>query len=196
MSENTQPDLQWGPLEQKPRGRGRVWLIVGLVVAALVIVGVLLFFLLPRGESPAPDATATASPSERPPSGSPTPGPPSDEPTAPPVTSAPEPVDPTLDAFRAQVEVWLEDGVRGLDIVAATSGEDAASAVTILQEDAQRLNGVLAPSAIATEWSSAVLSYADSLVDLRQGLASESDKAAELERASSALQELRRLVGL
>jgi len=196
MSENTQPDLQWGPLEQKPRGRGRLWVIVGSAVAALVIIGVLLFFLLPRGEAPAPDATATASPSERPPSGSPTPGPPSDEPTAPPVTSAPDPVDPTLDAFRAQVEVWLEDGVRGLDIVAGTSGEDAASSVTILQEDAQRLNGVLAPSAIASDWSSAVLSYSDSLVDLRQGLATEADKAAGLERARSALQELRRLVGL
>ena len=80
MTDEPQPDLRWAPLEPKPRNRGRVWLIVGLVVAALVIVGVLLFFLLPRGESPTPGASGspspTASPSASPsmsPSASPTP---------------------------------------------------------------------------------------------------------------------------
>jgi len=194
MSENTQPDLQWGPLEQKPRGRGRVWLIVGLVVAALVIVGVLLFFLLPRGGEPLPDASGTPSPSA---TGTPAPSQePSEEPTTPPVTTAPEPVDPTIEAFRGQVEAWLSDGARGLDIVAASTGQDALAAVTILQEDAQRLSGALPPSSIADTWRERAEEYGQKLAELRTAVSNQSDTAAPIDAARAALTSLSELVGM
>lgn len=194
MSENTQPDLQWGPLEQKPRGRGRVWVIVGLAVGALIVVGVLLFFLLPRGEEASPDAGATPSPSA-----TATPDPsaePSEEPTTTPVTTAPEPVDPTIDAFRGQVEAWLSDGARGLDIVAASTGQDALAAVTVLQEDAQRLSGALSPSSIADMWRERAEEYSRKLAELRAAVSNQSDTAAPIDAARAALTSLSELVGM
>ncbi|MEV4735661.1 MULTISPECIES: hypothetical protein [unclassified Microbacterium] len=191
MSDEQQPDVRWAPMEPKPRNRGRVWLIVGLVVAALVIVGVVLFFLLPRGDESAPGATATPTPSA-----TATPGDPTDEPTTPPVTTAPEPVDPSVEAFRGQVEAWLSDGARGLDIVANSTGEDALSSVSILQEDAERLNGVLPPSSIADAWRDGVSTYSQNLVDVRSAVSAGTDASEALDAARSTLQSLATLVEL
>ncbi|KNY07429.1 hypothetical protein [Microbacterium sp. GCS4] len=196
MSDEQQPDVRWAPMEPKPRNRGRVWLIVGLVVAALVIVGVVLFFLLPRGDESAPGATATPKPSATAtstPTAEPTD---SAEPTTPPVTAPPEPVDPTIEAFRGQVEAWLSDGARGLDIVASSTGQDALSAVTILQEDAQRLGGALPPSSIADQWRTAAEQYTQKLVDVRNAVSAPSDTTVSIAAAREALTELSALVGL
>lgn len=189
MSDEQQPDLQWGPLEQKPQRRGRVWVIVGLVVAALVIVGVLLFFLLPRGESPTGGSTPSTSADEATAA-------PSDEPTEPPVTTAPDPQEPNVDEFRAQVETWLSDAARGIDIVADSTGEDALSAVGILQEDALRLSAVLPPWSIADEWREGVSAYSASLDDLKNALSQGSDSSAPLESARGEVVALSDLVGI
>jgi hypothetical protein len=58
MSEQT-PELRWAPIEPKPKSKGRIWLIVGLVIAGLVIIGALLFFLLPRDGAPAPGTSVS-----------------------------------------------------------------------------------------------------------------------------------------
>lgn len=192
MTDEQQPDVRWAPIEPKPRNRGRVWLIVGLVIAVLVIVGVLLFFLLPRDGAPTPEGSGSPTPSTT----SSAPGEPRDDPTAPPVTEAPEPVDPTVEAFRGQVEAWLSDGARGLDIVASSSGEEALSSVGILQEDAERLSGVIPPSSIADEWRDGVSAYSQKLVDVRDAVSGGGDASAALDSARTALQDLSTLVGL
>ncbi|MEN0021674.1 MAG: hypothetical protein AAGC61_00225 [Microbacterium sp.] len=198
MSENTQPDLQWGPLEQKPRGRGRVWLIVGLVVAALVIVGVLLFFLLPRGggtpsatESPSP--TPTASPTASPMPTSTATAVPTEQPVA---TEPPPVVDPSVDVFRSQVSAPLEDAGRGLDLVVSLSGQDALSVIDTLREDAQRLFDTLAPSSIAGSWEEGVTSYDQRLSELRSAESNGGSTGAAIDAARAAVQNLRNIVGL
>ncbi|MCM3779303.1 hypothetical protein [Microbacterium hydrocarbonoxydans] len=188
MAENTQPDLQWGPLEQKPDNRRKIWVVAGLAVAALIAVGALLFFLLPKGESPTPGSTPSAS------AGEPTASP-SDEPTEPAVTTAPEPQEPSVDEFRAQVEAWLSDAARGLDIVAGSTGEDSLSAVGILQEDALRLGSALPPSSIADEWREGVSAYSASLDELKNALSQGSDSSAPLEAARGDVVALSELVG-
>lgn len=207
MTDEPQPDLRWAPLEPKPSNRGRVWLIAGLVVAALVIVGVLLFFLLPRGESPTPGASGSPSPSASP-SVSPSASPSSTQPPteAPQPTSAPEPTtpittpppvaDPSLDAFRGQVQGWLDDALTGLEIVNETSGQDALSVLDTLQADAQRLSGTVAPTSLASSWSDGVGSYAQKLEELRSAASSGASTGAAVAAARAAADELRALVGL
>jgi len=191
MTDEQQPDAPWAPMEPQPSNRGRIALIVALIVAGLVVVGVLLFFLLPRGESPAPGASGTPSAS---PSATSTPDP-SDEPTTPPVTVAPEPITPSVETFRDQVGFWLEDAGRGLDIAAASSGQDAVQVVETLQEDAQRLSDTLPPSSIATEWRDGVADYAQTLADLKNAASSGSDTTTATDAARASLQVLTDLVG-
>jgi hypothetical protein len=207
MTDEPQPDLRWAPLEPKPSNRGRVWLIVGLVVAALVIVGVLLFFLLPRGESPAPGASGSPSPSASPsesPSTSPSPSPsttPTDvpqqtaapEPTTP-VTTPPPAADPSVDAFRGQVGGWLDDALTGLQIVSETSGQDSAAVIASLQADAQRLGETVPPGSIESAWSAAVDEYNQALSALSSDVAA--GTPATVDNARSAVNELRGIVGL
>ncbi|MDZ4046050.1 MAG: hypothetical protein U1E32_09770, partial [Rhodoglobus sp.] len=101
-----QPELRWAPLPPPPKTAGRVWLLVGLVVAGLAIVGALLFFLLPRGaapsptDSPSPSPSASANPSQTP-SSSPAP-----EPGQTPQVTAPPVVDPSVEVFRERVSGW------------------------------------------------------------------------------------------
>lgn len=207
MTDAPQPDLRWAPLEPKPSNRGRVWLIVGLVVAALAIVGVLLFFLLPRGDAPDPGAsaspsaspTASASPaSSANPSSSPTPAqteapqPTAEpEPTTP-ITTPPPVSDPSVDAFRGQVQGRLDDALTGLEIVGETSGQDATSVVETLQADAQRLSETAAPSSIEGAWGERLAAYARSLTELR----ADPGSAGALDRSRDAANDLRALVGL
>ncbi|MFB4352921.1 hypothetical protein RAC69_07225 [Microbacterium sp. LS_15] len=197
MSDEQQPDLQWGPLEQRPQRRGRVWVIVGAAVAALVLVGALLFFLLPRGEdSPRPEVSTTPSPSasvtEEPTPGS-TAGP---EPSMTPVTTPPPVPDPSVDAFRDQVRGWLDDALTGIDIVSASSGQEALGVVETLEDDVQRLSETPAPSSIQSEWSEALGDYAESLTALRAVVSDGSGTAASVESARASAEKLRAVVGL
>nr|WP_314843673.1 hypothetical protein [uncultured Microbacterium sp.] len=202
MTDEQQPEVQWAPIEPKPKNPGRLWLIVGLVVAALVIVAVLLFFLLPRGESAAPGETASPTPSASA-TASATPAPtdsaaPSEEPdpSMTPITTPPPVPDPSVDAFRGQVQGWLDDARTGLDIASETSGQDALSVIESLQADAQRLGETAAPSSIATEWQDAVGAYYQRLTDLRTAVSGGSDSGPAIDAARSAAEELRGLVGL
>lgn len=206
MSDEQQPELRWAPLPPRRSQRGRVWLIVGLVVATLLIAGLLLFFLLPRGGEPqpgasdspsptpssSPPASATATPA---PSDSPAPGE-SPQPTQTPVTTPPPVEDPSLGAFRDQVRGWLDDGRTGLDIVSESSGQDALSALDPMRDDAQRLAEATPPSSIATRWSDGVGAYSGALDALRSTIAAGSDATRQIADARSALDALRDLVRL
>lgn len=208
MTDEPQPELRWAPLEPKPSNRGRVWLIVGLVVAVLVIVGVLLFFLLPRGEtptpgasgSPSPSASASTSPSPSPsasPTQTETPQPTAEPaPTMTPVTTPPPVADPSVDAFRGQVQGWLDDALTGLEIVGETSGQDAISVLDTLQADAQRLAGTAAPVSIASSWSDGVNRYAQKLGELRSAASSGASTGNAVAAARAEADQLRALVGL
>lgn len=187
MSDQQQPDVRWAPLEPKPKNTGRVWLIVGLVIAALVVVGVLLFFLLPRDGAPEPGASGTPTPSET----SPEP-----ELTAPPVTEAPEPVEPSLEEFQGRVGFWLEDASRGLDIVSTNTGQDAVAVVETLQGDAQRLSESQPPASVSDEWQKASAAYGASLDELHTVASAGTDTADAVEEARTRLQELSAVIGL
>ncbi|MCP1429509.1 hypothetical protein J3D45_002007 [Microbacterium foliorum] len=209
MTDEQQPDVRWAPMEPAPSNRGRIALIVGLVVAVLVVVGVLLFFLLPRGEAPTPGASGSPSPSA---SASPTasasatatpvpttePEPtttPDPDPTAP-VTQPPTAPDPSLGSFRDSVRTWLDDSLTGLDIVGETSGQESLSVLNTLQADAQRLAESAAPGSIATEWSDGVAAYQQALTDLRSSASAGTPSSDVLTRARQAVEDLRTLVEL
>lgn len=179
MSEPT-PELRWAPIEPKPKNTGRIWLIVGLVIAGLAIIGALLFFLLPRGEGPggndSPGAAGSASPT--------------------PQLTAPAPVDPTAEVFREQVGGWLMDAPRGLDIIAETNSDDAIAVLDSLEQDARRMSDALPPSAIAQQWRDGVAAYSTRISELRAAVEANSGAAEELGSARDAVQELQSLVGL
>ena len=193
-----QPEVRWAPLPPAPKRTGRVWLIVGLSVAALAIVGLLLFFLLPRGGAPEPVESASASPTATP-SETPTPAPTptgSAPPEPTPITTAPPVGDPTVEVFRDKVSGWLNSADRGLDIIAGASGQDALPVVDSLQQDAQRLGDALPPSSIQDSWRSGVETYAQRLVALRAAIESGSGVSGAIGSARSAAADLRDLVGL
>jgi hypothetical protein len=202
--EEPQPELRWAPLPPQPKRAGRVWLIVGLSVAALVIVGLVLFFLLPRGESPTPSESASSTPSASAtatPSATPAPTPTSTATTAPepeptPVLTQPPATDPTIEVFRGQVSGWLNDAPRGLDIIAGASGQDALPVVDTLQQDAQRLSDAQAPSSIASPWQDGVADYAQRLIQLRTAITNDSGVPAAVDAARKSANGLRSLVGL
>lgn len=204
MTDEQQPELRWAPLDPKPDNRGRIWLIVGLSVAVLVIVGVLLFLFLPRGGSAEPEASASPSPSSTTtPTASASPVPsassepePEPEPSMTPITSPPPPADPTIDAFRGQVQGWLDDAVTGLDIVSRSNGQDAVSVIDTLEDDAQRLAELAPPASIEGAWRDGVTSYGQRLSELRTAASSGGSMSAQLEAAAAAATDLRQLVGL
>lgn len=196
MADDQQPELRWAPLEPAPKRAGRVWLIIGLAVAVLAIVGTLVFVFLPRGDSPDPGASASPSPSMSP-SASPTATPSAEpEPTETPIVTPPPAGDPTVEVFREKVSGWLNSAPRGLDIVMNNPGPDALPVLDSLEQDAQRLSDSPPPSSIAQEWRDGVSAYAQRLVELRSALTEESGVAAAVETARTAAQELRTLVGL
>jgi len=205
--EQPQPELRWAPLPPKPRRAGRVWLIIGLVVAAIVVVGVLLFFLIPRDGAGSPSGSPSPSTSTSPsPSPSATPSETSvpegpvettePEPTQTPITSQPPVSDPSVETFRGQVSGWLDDALTGLDIVSGTSGQDAVDVVDSLQNDAQRLGESLPPSSIESDWNAAVGTYSQALSTLRSAASSGSGISSAIDGARSAADELRGIVGL
>jgi len=197
-----QPELRWAPLPPAPKRTGRVWLIVGLSVAALAIVGVLLFFLLPRGDaptptgspSPTPSTSATSTPTPTPtvtptPTASPTP-------TRTPMLTPPPAVDPSPETFRDQVSGWLNTAPRGLDIISRVGDQDALLVVDSLQQDAQRLSDAQAPSSIDQKWRDGVSAYAKTLAQLRTAITSGSGVPGAVDAARTSVQNLRSLVGL
>lgn len=195
-----QPELRWAPLPPPPKRTGRTWLIIGLVVAALAIAGAVLFFLLPRGSSPAPTESASPTPTASPtesatpsPSGTPSP---SAEPEPEPITTAPPVGDPSADVFRDKVSGWLDTAPRGLDIIAGASGQDGLPVVDTLQDDAQRLSDARPPSSIQQEWSDGVNAYAQQLSALRSAIEDSSGVSAAVDAARASAQSLRSLVGL
>ena len=193
MMSEQQPELHWAPLPPAPKRRGRVWLIAGIIVAVVVIAAVLLLFLIPRGPAPEPTAsptpTASATPTSTP---TPTPTP---TPTTP-VVTAPPTSDPSVGVFRDQVSVWLNDAVRGLDIVANNAGPDALPVIETLQDDAQRLSDAQAPSSISESWRDGVTAYAQKLTALRDAASAGTGVAAAVDAARAAAGNLRALVGL
>jgi len=199
MSDEQQPELRWAPIPPKPSRKGRVWLIVGLVIAALVVAGVVLFFVLNQRGKPDAEGTASPSPSASA-SESPSPTPtataePTTEPTEP-VQTEPPVVDPNIETFRSQVSGWLGDAGRGLDIVAGASGQDALSVVDTLQQDAQRLSDAQPPTSILEQWYSGVGVYSDELATLRSAVSAGSGVTAAVEDARAALANLKAIVGL
>lgn len=204
MMDESQPELRWAPLPPQPKRAGRVWLIVGLSVAALAIVGLLLFFLLPRGDSASPSPSASPSASRTPtpsisasPSGSPTQVPSSEpDPEETPRTTPPPVTDPAPEVFREKVSGWLNDAPRGLDIIADVNGRDALPVVDTLQQDAQRLSDAQPPESLAEKWNAAVDTYAGRLSELRSAIENDSELAGAVDAARAAAQELRSLVGL
>lgn len=192
MTDEPQPELRWAPIEPKPRNRGRVWLIVGLSVLALLVVAALLFFLLPRGGSPAPGASASPTATTTPtPSAVPSASP---DPTAP-VDTPPPVEDPSLPAFRDRVGVWLESALVGLDIVSEGDG-DVNSVLDTMQGDAQRLSEALPPSSIAEDWNTTTSEYSSRLSALRSAVSSGSNVGQAVDAARVSVDQLRSLAGL
>ncbi len=199
-----QPDVRWAPMEPAPRNRRRLWLVIGLVVAALLIVCILLVVFLPRSDapdagstpSPSPSSSDGAQPDSSPsplPSGAPSASP---EPSTPAAENPPVPEAPSIEAFRTQVSGWLTDAPRGLDIVAGSSGQDALPVLDTLQEDAQRLSDAQPPTAIDPQWRDAVAEYAQRLADLRSAITGGSAPAGSVDAARGSVQEMRALVGI
>ena len=191
MSEQ-QPELRWAPLEPKPKRTGRIWLIIGIVIIVLAVIGALLFFLLPRDDAPEPGASGSPRPSA---SASPSPTTTPALPSAP-ETTPPAPVDPTVDAFRTQVGGWLTDAPRGLDIIASVGPDDALQVVDTLEQDARRLSDAQAPSSIDTKWREGVDAYAQRLTELRSAILAESETTGAVDAARTAVLNLQGVVGL
>lgn len=189
MSEQT-PELRWAPIEPKPRNRGRIWLIVGLVIAGLAIIGASLFFLLPRDGNPAPGVSGSPSPAAS------DTAPPPLSPTQTPEMTPPAAVDPTIEVFRERVGGWLTDAPRGLTIVAGETGEAALAVVDTLEQDARRLSDAQPPSAIEQQWRDGVNTYSQHLAEVNAALTEGSDSAGAVAAARAAVQELQNLVGL
>lgn len=197
MSDEQQPELRWAPIPPKPSRAKRVWLIAGIVLAALIISIIVFIALLPHGEEPDADGTASPSPSATA-SSTPTPSPtaePTTEPTAP-VETEPPVVDPSVEAFRSQVSGWLGDAGTGLDIIAGSSGQDALSVVDTLREDAQRLASVQPPTSILEQWYGRVDTYSQRLSDLRSAVSAGAGVAAAIDASRTELEGLNALVGL
>ncbi|MFK4853256.1 hypothetical protein ACI3KT_16585 [Microbacterium sp. ZW T6_19] len=201
MTDEQQPELRWAPIEPKPRNSRRMWLIIGLVVAALVVAGVVLFFVLNQNGNPDAEGTASPSPSTSATSTAmPSPSPsgsvePTTEPTTP-VQTEPPVVDPSVEAFRGQVSGWLGDGGRGLDIVAESSGQDALPVIDTLQEDAQRLSDAQPPASILEQWYGGIDAYSQKLKELRSAVSAGSGVSGAVDAARTELASLKALVGL
>lgn len=194
MSDEQQPDLRWAPIEPKPRNRGRLWLILGLVIAAFAIVGMLLFFLLPRGVTPEPGASATPSASAPPtsiPSSTAEP-----EPSLTPVTTPPAVIDPSIDTFRGEVQPYLDDALTGLDLLSTSGGDDAPAVVESLQADAQRLSERVSPSSVSSDWGDALSAYAQRLTELRNAVDRGDSVGAAIDAARTSVTNLRAVIGL
>lgn len=196
-----QPEYVWAYSDEKPR-RGRVWLIIGLSVAAIAIAAAVfgLFFRpgAPGAEpsatpsssataSATPTATATVTPTPTP-SSSPTP---TSSPEPEPTQAPPAPSDPGVAVFREKVTPTLDAAATGLGYARDESSEAAMQDIMLLQDDAERLNETVPPASIAARWRDALSTYAKSLEALRAAYESGGDASREDAAASDALSGLR-----
>lgn len=197
-----QPEYVWAFPEEKP-ARGRVWLIVGLVVLAVAIAATVFWLFIRPSlgavQTPAPTVSASASPSPAStPSATPTPTPtpsPSSVPSAEPTASAPPPPPaPDISAFRQNVTPVLSDAQRGLQIAGESDPQEAAQNVGFLQEDAGRLSDFVAPSSISAQWGTRLDDYTRSLQSLRTAYERGGSADSELSAASRALTALKGVV--
>ncbi|MGB3374449.1 MAG: hypothetical protein WBA87_04850 [Microbacterium sp.] len=199
MSE-PQPEYVWAFPDEKPK-RGRVWLIVVLVVVAVAIAaGLFWLFLRPSlpGALGTPTPTLSASDSPSPsatPSATSMPTPTSIPTTEPTTPSPPEPVDPSIATFREKVAPVLGDAQTGLRFAAESDTQEAAQNVGFLQEDAGRMADYIAPRSIAAQWSSRLTAYSRSLQSLRTAYENGGSANSELAAAKAALAELNKVVG-
>lgn len=196
-----QPEYVWAYPEEKPK-RGRVWLIVGLVVLAVAIAAAVFWLFIRPSlgavQTPAPtvSASATPSPSSTPsatPTSTPTPSP-SAVPSAEPTAAPPPPTAPDISIFRQNVAPVLSDAQRGLQFAAESDPQEAAQNVGFLQEDAGRLSDVVAPASISSQWTSSLDAYARSLQSLRTAYERGGSAESELSAARRALDALNGVV--
>ncbi|GAA3927168.1 hypothetical protein [Microbacterium soli] len=199
MSEQ-QPEYIWVHPPERPR-RGRVWVVVGLVVAAVVIAAAVFWLFLRPGTGEAePEPTASASPSvSATPTTTKTPSP-SPDPSASsapedPATEPPAPQDPSLAVFRDKVSPVLGDAARGLQIADGSDPQQAAETIGLLQEDAGRLADTIAPDSIAADWRSALDGYVSALQKLRTAYEQGGSADGESAAARRALDRLSSLIG-
>lgn len=189
MSEQ-KPEAVW-VFPEKKRNGGRIALIIALVVVVLLIAAGLALFLIPRHDgAPSTDPTSSASPTPSSSSASPSASP-SDSPAPSPSTATPPPPpDPSIAAFRDQVGFRLDTATQGLDMI-AQGDPDSANTVNKLEGDAQRLSDTAPPSSIASDWRSALQTYASRLQDLSQN----TSDANALSGARDAVATMKRLIG-
>lgn len=199
MSE-PQPEYVWAYPPGRRRNVGRIWLIVGLSVVALVL-AVGAFWLVvrpgwvPSEATPTPtaDATPTLTPS---PDASPTARPsatPEPEPT---VVSTPPPApDPDLAVFRDRVSPVLDAAATGLRYAREEGGSAAMQDIVLLQDDAARLAQYAAPRSLAAQWADGVSTYQQTLERLRTGYEQGTDTSSADAAAQAALNDLNALVG-
>jgi cytoskeletal protein RodZ len=192
MSDEQQPRAEWIFPAEKKRNRGRMWLIIGIVIAGLIIAAVVAFFLIVRGGAATPTARPTTTDSSVPtPPSSTTPT--ETSPTDPAPTPPPAP-SPDIETFTAQVQPRLDDAVRGLQLV-RDNLDLGAQIVDSLQNDAATLSDTPAPESVAAEWTDAVAQYMTRLNELRSAYDDGSDPQAPLSAAEAALTRVRAVVG-
>lgn len=178
-----QPKAVWVFPEEPKRRGGRIAAVVLLVVLALIALGVVALFLIPRGEGPAvPDPTATSA------TAGPTPTPSAPPLPSPVATTPPPPADPDIAAFREQVGFRVTTATQGLDLIA--SAQDPQGTVSKLLGDAQRLADTPPPASIADDWRAALQDYTTAL----NGLAANPADGVALENARSAVSVLSTLL--
>lgn len=189
MTDDGRPTAQWAPLSPAPNNRRRVWLIVGLAVAAIVIVALVLFFLLPRNDDTATTPSASPSPTS---STSESPGTPEPSPTSSGEPS-PTPAPTELDPAAQRIDDQLGEALSELDAISSESPDVAVGIVGELQDAAQRLSDSL-PGAGIDDAYEEVQAYSAALDRLRGALTSGGDVSAALDSARDALAELRAVV--
>lgn len=197
-----QPEYVWdfGARRRRPQP-ARVWLIVAIVTAVVIVAALLVFHSLSHEPAPVPGASASPSPrSGSTPTSTPTPtaspsGAPEPTPSSSPDTTPPPAPDPDLESFTAQVRPRLDDAVRGLDLIQSNM-DVGAQIVDSLQKDAEVLSDSPAPSALSAEWGTAVTRYASTLADLRAAFDDGSDPQNPLSASHDSLSRLRAVVGL
>ncbi|MEV7620321.1 hypothetical protein AB0N59_09275 [Microbacterium sp. NPDC089321] len=206
-----QPEYVWAFPEETPR-RSRMWLMIGLAVAAIAVATAVVLAVVRPWEtaaepsssstvSPTPSVPPSSSPSASPtpltsptPSSTPTPAP-STEPPAPTSPPAPPaPSDPALPVFRDKVQPRLDDAATGLTYAQDASGEEGVQIADQLRDDAGRLSDVVPPTSIARAWRAGVQDYAQALDALRAAFAQGGSTSSQISTARAKLAALNDLI--
>lgn len=185
MSEDRAPDAHRAAASEGTPGRGRIWLIVGLVIAIVAVAAVVLLFVLPRSGDTAP--TQSPTPAVSTPTGSAEPSPsPSDDPS-------PTPQPTELEPAAQRIDDQLGEALADLDAISDSPADVSLGIVDELQDAAQRLSDSLPGAGIEDAYDE-LQAYSAALTDVRSALADGGSVTAALETARSALSELREAV--